>query len=166
MGLTLLKIGIPRPLLLLLPLLLLSIHVDPAMSGNRLPESRCSVAANYTDGDEFELNMVDVFSTLRNEAPSTGFSNTTAGQGTEEVYGLVQCRGDVGEEECKSCISRATSNTALTRRMPSYGLKSASCATPTPTSLDSSTSMIPIVGLGQTVQWNTRKNFTIRWAVC
>ncbi|KAF3777662.1 putative cysteine-rich repeat secretory protein 5 [Nymphaea thermarum] len=102
MGLTLLKVGIPCLLLLL------SIHVDHAMSSNLYFMRRCSVAANYTDGDEFLLNMVDVFSTSRNEAPPTGFSNTTAGQGTEEVYGLIQCRGDVGKEECKSCISRST----------------------------------------------------------
>ncbi|XP_049931171.1 cysteine-rich receptor-like protein kinase 10 isoform X2 [Nymphaea colorata] len=106
MGLTLLKIGISRFLLLLL--LLLSIHVDHAMSSNEFLLRRCSVAANYTDGDEFEVNMDSVFSTLKNEAPSIGFLNTTKGQGTEEVYGLVQCRGDVGKEECGTCITRST----------------------------------------------------------
>ncbi|KAF3772973.1 Cysteine-rich receptor-like protein kinase 10 [Nymphaea thermarum] len=107
MGLTLLRIGIPRPLLLLL-LLLLSIHVGRAMSSNLYLMRRCSIAANYTDGDEFEVNMDSVLSTLKNDAPSIGFLNTTKGQGPEEVYGLVQCRGDIGEEECKSCISRST----------------------------------------------------------
>ncbi|KAF3772972.1 putative cysteine-rich repeat secretory protein 37 [Nymphaea thermarum] len=95
MGLTLLKIGIPRLLLLLL--LLLSIHVVHAMSSNEFLRRRCSVAANYSDGDEFE-----------NEAPSIGFLNTTKGQGKEKVYGLVQCRGEVGKEECVTCISRST----------------------------------------------------------
>ncbi|KAF3775907.1 putative cysteine-rich receptor-like protein kinase 20 [Nymphaea thermarum] len=102
MGLTLLKVGIPCLLLLL------SIHVDHAMSSNLYLTRRCSIASNYTDGDEFEVNMDSVFSTLKNDAPSIGFLNTTKGQGPEEVYGLVQCRGDVGEEECKSCISRST----------------------------------------------------------
>ncbi|KAF3775904.1 hypothetical protein EJ110_NYTH35829 [Nymphaea thermarum] len=103
-GLTWLKIGIPRLLLLLL----LSIHIDRAISGNQFLYTRYSVAANYTDGDEFEVNMDSVFSTLKNEAPSIGFLNTTMGQGPEGVYGLVQCRGDVGKEECKSCITRST----------------------------------------------------------
>ncbi|KAF3774042.1 Cysteine-rich repeat secretory protein 38 [Nymphaea thermarum] len=103
MGLTLLKVGIPC-----LFLLLLSIHVDHAMSSNLYLTRRCSIAANYTDGDEFDVNMDSVFSTLKNEAPSIGFLNTTKGQGPEEVYGLVQCRGDVGKEECRTCISRPT----------------------------------------------------------
>ncbi|KAF3775712.1 Cysteine-rich repeat secretory protein 38 [Nymphaea thermarum] len=89
-------------------LLLLSIHVDHALGTLPYPYLRCSAAANYTDGDEFEANMGTVFSTLKNEAPSIGFLNITEGQGPEEVYGLVQCRGDVGEEECKSCISMST----------------------------------------------------------
>uniref|UniRef100_A0A5K0ZDN1 Gnk2-homologous domain-containing protein n=2 Tax=Nymphaea colorata TaxID=210225 RepID=A0A5K0ZDN1_9MAGN len=100
----LLKIGIPRLLLLLL----LSIHVDHAMSSNEFLRRRCSVAANYSDGDKFEVNMGNVFSTLKNETPSVGFLNTTKGQGPEEVYGLVQCRGDVSKEECVTCISRST----------------------------------------------------------
>ncbi|KAF3775906.1 Cysteine-rich repeat secretory protein 26 [Nymphaea thermarum] len=108
MGLTLLRIGILLLLLSIHVVLLLSIHVGRAMSSNLYLTRRCSIAANYTDRDEFEVNMDSVLSTLKNDAPSIGFLNTTKGQGPEEVYGLVQCRGDVGEEECKSCISRST----------------------------------------------------------
>ncbi|XP_031499197.1 cysteine-rich repeat secretory protein 38-like [Nymphaea colorata] len=53
--------------------------------------------------------MQSVFSILTNDAPPVLFANATAGQGTSErVYGLVQSRGDVGEDNCRKCIQNST----------------------------------------------------------
>ncbi|KAF3774870.1 hypothetical protein EJ110_NYTH43820 [Nymphaea thermarum] len=99
---TLLKVGIP------LLLLLLSFHVDLTMSTNDYIGSRCSTTANYTAGSFFEMNMRSVFTTLTNDALPSGFSNATVGQGSDTVYGLVQCRGDIGQDSCKECIRNST----------------------------------------------------------
>ncbi|XP_031499246.1 cysteine-rich repeat secretory protein 38-like [Nymphaea colorata] len=98
MGLMMLKIGFSF-------LLLVSVHVDHAMSCTHDQiDHRCSTTGNYTVGSVYELNMESVFSTLTKNAPPFGFSNVTVGQGSETVYGLVQCRGDVDQQDCKACI--------------------------------------------------------------
>ncbi|XP_049936324.1 cysteine-rich receptor-like protein kinase 25 [Nymphaea colorata] len=102
MGLIMLKIGFPF-------LLLVSLHVDRAMSCTHDHiNHRCSTTGNYTAGSVYELNMEAVFSTLTKDAPPFGFSNVTVGQGSETVYGLVQCRGDVDQQDCKACIFNST----------------------------------------------------------
>ncbi|XP_031500175.1 cysteine-rich repeat secretory protein 38-like [Nymphaea colorata] len=88
-------------------LLLLSFHVDHALDTNFYLASTCK-GTNYTTGSKFEANMGRVFSTMTNDAPSVGFSHAIAGEGSERVYGLVQCRGDMGPDECRVCISNAT----------------------------------------------------------
>ncbi|KAF3773387.1 hypothetical protein EJ110_NYTH55425 [Nymphaea thermarum] len=100
MGQRLLKVGFP--------LLLLSFLVDRAISSNDYINSRCNAAANYTAGSKFEVNMRRVFFTLTNLAPPIGFGFATRGQGLDRVYGLVQCRGDVDQEDCKACIHNST----------------------------------------------------------
>uniref|UniRef100_A0A5K0ZBL1 Gnk2-homologous domain-containing protein n=1 Tax=Nymphaea colorata TaxID=210225 RepID=A0A5K0ZBL1_9MAGN len=42
------------------------------------------------------------------QASPHGFAKATAGEGSERVYGLVQCRGDVDQETCNLCISTST----------------------------------------------------------
>ncbi|KAF3774869.1 putative cysteine-rich receptor-like protein kinase 30 [Nymphaea thermarum] len=103
MGLIRLKIGFS------LFLLLLSLHVDHAMSStNDHIDHRCSTTDNYTAGSVYEMNMEAVFSTLTNDALPFGFSNVTVGQGPETIYGLVQCRGDVDQQDCKACVYNST----------------------------------------------------------
>ncbi|XP_031500552.1 cysteine-rich repeat secretory protein 38-like [Nymphaea colorata] len=101
---SLLKVGLH----ILLPFILFSFHVDHAMRTNYYINSRCSATANYTDRSAFEVNMSSIFSTLTNDALPTGFSNATVGEGSDTVYGLVQCRGDVDEQDCKVCIYNST----------------------------------------------------------
>ncbi|KAF3777378.1 putative cysteine-rich receptor-like protein kinase 33 [Nymphaea thermarum] len=96
--------------LLLLLLLHHSLHVDCEMSINNYIGSVCSVAnyTIYTTPGEFEMNVRSVFSNLTNAAHPHGFAKATAGEGSERVYGLVQCRGDVDQETCNACISTST----------------------------------------------------------
>ncbi|KAF3774871.1 G-type lectin S-receptor-like serine/threonine-protein kinase SD3-1 [Nymphaea thermarum] len=101
---SLLKVGFH----ILLPFILFSFLVHHAMSSNRYIRSRCSVTANYTNGSAFEVNMRSLFSTFTKESLPTGFSNATVGEGSDTVYGLVQCRGDMGQDSCKECIHTST----------------------------------------------------------
>ncbi|XP_031499229.1 cysteine-rich repeat secretory protein 38-like [Nymphaea colorata] len=100
MGQRLLKVGFT--------LLLLFFLVDRAISSNDYINSRCNAAVNYTAGSKFEANMRRVFFTLTNLAPPIGFGFATWGQGLDRVYGLVQCRGDIDQEDCKACIHNST----------------------------------------------------------
>ncbi|XP_031504420.2 putative cysteine-rich receptor-like protein kinase 20 [Nymphaea colorata] len=96
--------------ILLLLLLLLSFHVDHAMSTNDYIDSRCSITTNYTDGSTFEVIMRSLFSTFTNDPVDSfpSFSKATLVNGSDTVYGLVQCRGDIGQDSCKECISNST----------------------------------------------------------
>ncbi|KAF3774874.1 Cysteine-rich receptor-like protein kinase 25 [Nymphaea thermarum] len=71
-------------------------------------ESDTSRRANHTTQGEFESKMHSVFNNLINGAHPLGFAKATAGEGSERVYGLVQCRGDVDQETCNACISTST----------------------------------------------------------
>ncbi|XP_049931279.1 cysteine-rich repeat secretory protein 38-like [Nymphaea colorata] len=97
----LLRVGFPL-------LLLLSFHVDHEMSSNDYINCRCNVTAHYTGGSKFESNMHGAFNILTKDAPPSGFANVTKGKGSERVYGLAQCRGDVDQEDCKACIHNST----------------------------------------------------------
>ncbi|XP_031475543.1 cysteine-rich receptor-like protein kinase 25 [Nymphaea colorata] len=90
------------------PLLLLSLHVDHGISTDDYIRSRCSPTGNYMAGSMFEVNMRTLFSTLTKDVPLIGFYNVTVGQGSERVYGLVQCRGDVDQQDCEACINNST----------------------------------------------------------
>ncbi|KAF3774879.1 hypothetical protein EJ110_NYTH43834 [Nymphaea thermarum] len=96
------KIGFPLPLLFLL----LSFRMDHAMKTNDYIGSQCLTTPSDTDESVFDMNMESVFQNLLT-AP-TGFSNTTVGEGSDKVYGLAQCRGDLGQDACEDCISNST----------------------------------------------------------
>ncbi|XP_049936568.1 cysteine-rich repeat secretory protein 38-like [Nymphaea colorata] len=98
------KIGFP----LLVLFLLLSFRVDPAMSSNDYIDSYCNTDINYIDGSEFQTNMRLAFATLIADVNPLGFSNATQGEGSDRVYAMAQCRGDVGQNTCKECIDTST----------------------------------------------------------
>ncbi|KAF3774876.1 LIM domain kinase 1 [Nymphaea thermarum] len=131
--------------------------------------THCSTTANYTTRSVFERNMRSVFSTLTKDAPPIRFSKATTGQGSDRVYGLVQCRATL--MKIPACVAslippNKSSNIAPAQWMPSYGRKSASCATPTPTSLVTSMSRIMVIGIGSMIKWKTPKPLTKSWLVC
>ncbi|XP_043704123.1 cysteine-rich receptor-like protein kinase 25 isoform X2 [Telopea speciosissima] len=76
----------------------------------------CYDSANYTSGSQFETNLHHIFSTLSKNTPLTRFNTTVSGEDPNRVYGLVQCRGDSTQEECRNCMN--TSTIELVRRCP------------------------------------------------
>ncbi|KAH1120430.1 hypothetical protein J1N35_003590 [Gossypium stocksii] len=67
----------------------------------------CTNAANYTNGSLYSRNINATLFSLTN-ASLTGFATTTIGLAPDTVFGLVQCRPDVAENDCRACINTAS----------------------------------------------------------
>ncbi|TXG47130.1 hypothetical protein EZV62_026424 [Acer yangbiense] len=71
----------------------------------------------FTRNSTFQSNLNLVLSSLAsNSNGSDGFSNATAGQNPNRVYGLFQCRNDLNTSTCQNCIVHAS--TEVTQRCP------------------------------------------------
>ncbi|KAI3879041.1 hypothetical protein MKX03_019398 [Papaver bracteatum] len=69
---------------------------------------------NYTRGSSFQANLNLLFpSSIQNR-----YYNATNGQTPDTVYGSLQCRGDIQQGECQSCINFATQDFNKTGRCP------------------------------------------------
>ena len=91
-------------------MLLLSILLSPVQPQEVPNFLRCT-GANYTEGSLYKSNLESLLVDLKS-LPST----TTRGyykigssgiDGSDAVYGLVQCRGDVSQLDCASCLNRS-----------------------------------------------------------
>ena len=71
--------------------------------------SNCSGEA-YTNGSAFQTNLNTLFSSLNSKSPTSHFYNDTAGTGSDRVYGLFLCEGDLSPTDCQACIKAATTD--------------------------------------------------------
>ncbi|KAJ0081493.1 hypothetical protein Patl1_12061 [Pistacia atlantica] len=86
--------------------------ITPVYIGNYCPSS----SFNFTINSTYHSNLKLLFSTLSSNATfntSNGlsqvfFSNATAGQAPDEVYGLFLCRRDLNSTTCQDCVTYAT----------------------------------------------------------
>ncbi|KAG0503254.1 hypothetical protein HPP92_003326 [Vanilla planifolia] len=64
---------------------------------------------NFTNNPVLQYNIYGAFSDLITKVPSNGFAITTIGNGTNTVYGLAQCRGDIidNSKGCVICVDHA-----------------------------------------------------------
>ncbi|XP_077219501.1 cysteine-rich receptor-like protein kinase 7 [Tasmannia lanceolata] len=90
--------------LLLIPHLPLFINADVINTVNNF---NCS-GDDYAQNSTFQTNLNLLFSSLISTAPSSLFSNATAGEGANRVYGLVLCRGDITSDQCRTCVQIAS----------------------------------------------------------
>ncbi|GER48216.1 cysteine-rich repeat secretory protein [Striga asiatica] len=69
--------------------------------------------SNYTQNSSFEKDLNCLMDDLKkiNGPDNGGFRKASSGQ----AYGLAQCRGDVGPDDCHACVSTATSNLMKTQ---------------------------------------------------
>ncbi|CAN6276428.1 unnamed protein product [Urochloa humidicola] len=70
--------------------------------------------SKYQPGTPFESNLESLLTTISNAAPNAGYNTFTAGSngtgsgsGGSPVYGLYQCRGDLGNSDCAACVRGA-----------------------------------------------------------
>ncbi|XP_047337508.1 cysteine-rich repeat secretory protein 38-like [Impatiens glandulifera] len=82
--------------------------------------SKCSSdeGNNYTKNSVYETNLNLALAILSSQAASNrSFFNFTTGTGSNQVYALYLCRGDITHQLCKSCINDAT-NLLPTQKCP------------------------------------------------
>ncbi|XP_062184111.1 plasmodesmata-located protein 8-like [Phragmites australis] len=68
--------------------------------------------SKYQPGTPFEANLNSLLTSIANAAPNGGYNTFTAGaNGTgapgTAAYGLYQCRGDLGNDDCAACVRDA-----------------------------------------------------------
>ncbi|KAI3920568.1 hypothetical protein MKW92_036008 [Papaver armeniacum] len=99
--------------LFLLSNLLITIHYSIAEPQPDFVYQYC-YGDNYTRGSTFQTNLNLLFpSSIQNR-----YYNATNGQTPDTVYGSLQCRGDIQQDECQSCINFATQDFNKTGRCP------------------------------------------------
>ncbi|XP_056171984.1 cysteine-rich receptor-like protein kinase 10 isoform X2 [Syzygium oleosum] len=79
------------------------------INGNNLLYVLCQPEkGNYTFGSPFRNNLEQLLGTLASSTAKTGFSNSSAGDGTDQVFGQALCRHDVNRSVCGDCIRTAS----------------------------------------------------------
>ncbi|KAI3889550.1 hypothetical protein MKW92_038704 [Papaver armeniacum] len=65
---------------------------------------------NYTSGSEYETNLKNfLLPSLVSNGSINGFFNTSVGTNPNNtVYGLVQCRGDISMDDCRTCLNESS----------------------------------------------------------
>ncbi|XP_019054570.1 PREDICTED: cysteine-rich receptor-like protein kinase 10 [Nelumbo nucifera] len=78
----------------------------------------CPNTTTYPSNGTYQNNLNLLLSSLSSNATPTnhGFYNTTAGRGSNTVYGLFLCRGDVTDDLCRECVKSAAQT--ITQRCP------------------------------------------------
>ncbi|KMZ63183.1 receptor kinase 2 [Zostera marina] len=61
--------------------------------------------SNYTANTTFDANLQLILQSLSSNTTTTGFFNDTKGLGSDRVYGLAMCRGDVSPADCRPCLN-------------------------------------------------------------
>ncbi|KAK9133581.1 hypothetical protein Scep_013109 [Stephania cephalantha] len=78
--------------------------------------SHCFDSRNYTSGSQYESNLNKLFTSLSSQSSSKAFITDSIGEGPNQVYGLVQCKGDISLTDCQKCVN--TSTISITERCP------------------------------------------------
>lgn len=65
----------------------------------------------YTPGSPYESNLNSLLTSLVNSATSSSYNkNTVTGSTPQDIiYGLFQCRGDLTQPDCATCVSHSVS---------------------------------------------------------
>eukprot|EP01018_Ginkgo_biloba_P036587 Gb_35038 [translate_table: standard] len=67
----------------------------------------CNNATIYTNSSTFVSNLNRVLDELAEKTSETGFNTSSYGRSPNAVYGLLQCRGDLSQQECYNCSQKA-----------------------------------------------------------
>lgn len=95
----------------LISLLTIALLTTPAISSvDTFVYGGCS-QVKYTPGSPYESNVNSLLTSLVNSATFTIYNNFTIKSPTSQdtLYGLFQCRGDLSNGDCASCVARAVS---------------------------------------------------------
>ncbi|KAL6501414.1 hypothetical protein OROGR_026547 [Orobanche gracilis] len=96
------------PLLIILPTLISSLCFQIASAEDTDLMSICS--STDTESNTFAENLNKLWTDLNNITSFDHlFWNQSYGNSRNQVYALAMCRGDVSSQDCKNCLSAATS---------------------------------------------------------
>eukprot|EP01018_Ginkgo_biloba_P036584 Gb_17523 [translate_table: standard] len=70
----------------------------------------CTNATIYANSSIFIRNLNKVLDDLVEKTSETGFNTSSYGRSPNVVYGLLQCRGDISQQECYNCSQYAKIN--------------------------------------------------------
>ncbi|KAI3823065.1 hypothetical protein L1987_04491 [Smallanthus sonchifolius] len=87
-------------LFIFLPLLI------SAADNNNLVYKGCAKQALSDPNGVYSSSLSVIFGTLIQQSSKSKFFKTTSGTGQSSVSGLFQCRGDLSNVDCYSCVSR------------------------------------------------------------
>lgn len=63
----------------------------------------------YNTSTNYGNNLNALLATLLRQASSSDYYNASVGSGSDAVYGLYDCRGDLSSDDCVNCIKNAMS---------------------------------------------------------
>ncbi|KAF3319948.1 Cysteine-rich repeat secretory protein 38 [Carex littledalei] len=89
---------------------LLTLALLTTLTTSHFIHNFCETTTKYHSKLEssHDTNLNLLFSSLINNTPKTGFSTATEGEPPYQVYGLALCRGDISDDNCTSCLDRAS----------------------------------------------------------
>ncbi|KAK8506023.1 hypothetical protein V6N13_002676 [Hibiscus sabdariffa] len=76
----------------------------------------CNKNTNISSSSQISVNIDRLLAEAVSKTALTGYIATSSGKDPDRVYGLAQCRGDVGSKDCSSCIQDAAKQ--IRRRCP------------------------------------------------
>jgi len=85
---------------------LLFITCFPSVT-SQVSSHTCSNASTYADGSTFSSNLNRVMGDLVKNPPQTGFNTSSYGQSPNRIYGLLQCTGNISQQDCSICSQQA-----------------------------------------------------------
>lgn len=97
--------------LLFLVITILTMMTTPSYSDtNSFIFGGCS-RLKFSPGSSYETSVNSILASLVNSAAFTTYNNFTLPGATssETVYGIFQCRGDITNDQCSTCVERAVS---------------------------------------------------------
>ncbi|XP_072951001.1 cysteine-rich receptor-like protein kinase 6 [Typha angustifolia] len=99
--------NLPKKLLLLFLFIILYSHTTKSQTPDAPYYTNCPTDSNYTANSTFKANLDSLFGSLYSAAAASvsGFSNQTAGQSPNQVYGSTICRSDLSLAQCRTCLS-------------------------------------------------------------
>ncbi|XP_031263244.1 cysteine-rich repeat secretory protein 38-like [Pistacia vera] len=75
---------------------------------NAIAGTECSEADNSTSENAFQTKLNNLLNSLAAKGIlQHGFHTSTEGKGSNKIYGLAQCRGDVFGPDCENCTKES-----------------------------------------------------------
>ncbi|KNA20850.1 hypothetical protein SOVF_048660 [Spinacia oleracea] len=68
----------------------------------------CLDVGNYTTISTYQHNINTLLPKLPNQALTSGFGHSSIGKGSDKIYALYNCRGDLDKQQCHDCVKQAS----------------------------------------------------------